>query len=483
MSTQQAVYTKPDAPDRRSPFKSKAALSWSVLAGDLAVVLAFSLGGDWLRSAAWRGTPAQLSDWAATVLAAFAAYQILGYGEGPRVGRRRGVLRVALIWTVAFLAVAPVAYALAGDVPRASAGLAGWYLPSLFGLLVWRTLVAEALRSPRVEQLFAERIALVVDDAAARVPEWLRRIQTAAGGRARVVALTAPGYDAAVPDVTRAETITDLVLRCAECEVERIVVVAPDTTARALFARLQPLRACAIDVDAIANGYDPDIHQWPAVSFAGMPAVRVVKRPLTDVQVAIKRAEDIALASLAILFLAPALLAIAAAVKLSSPGPIIFRQHRHGFNHARFRVWKFRSMYVGAPPPAKTDLGAVAQATRDDPRVTRVGRFLRRTSLDELPQLFNVLLGDMSMVGPRPHAVEHNEFYGRLIENYMGRHRMKPGITGWAQVHGWRGETADIEKMKARVDYDLWYVDNWSPLLDLKILLMTFSVLWHPNAY
>jgi putative colanic acid biosynthesis UDP-glucose lipid carrier transferase len=172
------------------------------------------------------------------------------------------------------------------------------------------------------------------------------------------------------------------------------------------------------------------------------------------------------------------MLFIALAVKLSSPGPVLFRQHRYGIDGKHILVWKFRTMTVCQ------DEGAVPQATRCDPRVTRVGAFLRKTSLDELPQFFNVLRGDMSVVGPRPHAVAHNEEYRKRVFGYMLRHAVKPGITGWAQINGFRGEIESTEMMSKRVDHDIWYIQNWSLRLDLRIILITiFRVLNDPRAY
>jgi exopolysaccharide biosynthesis polyprenyl glycosylphosphotransferase len=186
----------------------------------------------------------------------------------------------------------------------------------------------------------------------------------------------------------------------------------------------------------------------------------------------------LALSLVVLTIAAPAMLLIAIAIRLDSPGPALYRQQRFGFNGNRFAVLKFRTMVASAGDQAP------AQARRGDPRVTRVGGLLRRTSLDELPQLLNVLRGDMSLVGPRPHAVSHNEYYAGLIDGYLARHRVKPGITGWAQVNGLRGETDTLEKMERRVEHDLHYIDNWSLLLDLEILVRTIFVGFvHRNAY
>jgi exopolysaccharide biosynthesis polyprenyl glycosylphosphotransferase len=180
--------------------------------------------------------------------------------------------------------------------------------------------------------------------------------------------------------------------------------------------------------------------------------------------------------------LAPVMLGVALAVRLTSPGPVLFRQKRYGFNNELIEVYKFRSMYVN-----QSDAGAAKLVTRDDPRVTPVGRFIRRTSLDELPQLFNVIKGELSLVGPRPHALQAkaaNTLYDQVVDGYFARHKVKPGITGWAQVNGWRGETDTSDKIQKRVEHDLHYIENWSILLDIKIMLATpVSLFRTKNAY
>jgi putative colanic acid biosynthesis UDP-glucose lipid carrier transferase len=198
---------------------------------------------------------------------------------------------------------------------------------------------------------------------------------------------------------------------------------------------------------------------------------------LFDLQ--LKRSFDLLLAGTGLLLIAPLLLLIALAVKFSSPGPVLFCQERYGLDGKRFWVYKFRSMRVFEAG----DQPGLQQATRDDPRVTPVGAVLRRWSLDELPQLINVLKGDMSLVGPRPHSVEHNEYYRMHVSGYMQRHSFKPGITGLAQVEGWRGETATLASMASRIDADLRYQRNWSLNLDIKILIKTLLRLRSPNAY
>ncbi len=229
--------------------------------------------------------------------------------------------------------------------------------------------------------------------------------------------------------------------------------------------------------------YTPDVFgvsviQGRLQDMAGVPVVSLLESPFTGANDLVKRASDIALASIILLLISPLMLALAVGVKLSSPGPALFKQKRNGLDGEEIEVYKFRSM-------TGQDAGdVVKQATRGDPRITRFGAFIRKTSLDELPQLINVLQGRMSIVGPRPHAVAHNEQYRKIIQAYMVRHKVRPGITGWAQVNGHRGETDTLDKMAARVEYDLEYLRNWSLGLDLKIIARTVRlVLFDRNAY
>lgn len=210
----------------------------------------------------------------------------------------------------------------------------------------------------------------------------------------------------------------------------------------------------------------------------GVPVVGICETPFTGTNELVKRVSDIVLAGIILVLISPILLALAIGVKMSSPGPIIFKQRRNGLDGEEIIVYKFRSMRTQDNGPV------VKQATKGDPRITPFGAFIRKTSLDELPQFINVLQGRMSIVGPRPHAVAHNEEYRRLIKAYMVRHKVKPGITGWAQVHGLRGETETIDKMQARVEYDLEYLRNWSLALDLQIIIRTVLVMvFDRNAY
>ncbi|TDN70728.1 undecaprenyl-phosphate glucose phosphotransferase [Paraburkholderia sp. BL10I2N1] len=215
------------------------------------------------------------------------------------------------------------------------------------------------------------------------------------------------------------------------------------------------------------------------VDLIGSPAINLMASPMTPYALMQKALFDRLFAVVMLLSLAPLMLLIAVAVKATSKGPVLFTQRRKGVDGRVFRIYKFRSMRLHAEQP-----GVICQATRGDPRVTRLGAFLRRTSLDELPQFFNVLRGDMSVVGPRPHAIEHDDEYRAIVDGYIHRYRIKPGITGWAQINGFRGETDEIEKMRGRVEHDLYYLRNWSFGLDMRIVLATVAKgMSHRNAY
>jgi putative colanic acid biosynthesis UDP-glucose lipid carrier transferase len=221
-----------------------------------------------------------------------------------------------------------------------------------------------------------------------------------------------------------------------------------------------------------------DLIQARVETIGGMPVVAVCESPFFGPEAFVKRFSDIVLAVIAIALTTPIMLGVAIAVATTSPGPILFRQRRYGLDGREIEVWKFRSMRT------QDDGAVIRQATREDARITNVGRWIRKTSLDELPQFFNVLQGRMSVVGPRPHAVAHNEMFRSLIKGYMVRHKVKPGITGWAQVNGARGETATVDAMSRRIDLDLAYLRNWSLNLDLQILWGTVRLMVRdPNAY
>jgi putative colanic acid biosynthesis UDP-glucose lipid carrier transferase len=231
---------------------------------------------------------------------------------------------------------------------------------------------------------------------------------------------------------------------------------------------MHELRHSACTVRFVPNLHAFNLINHSITEIAGLSVLNLSVGPMEGANRVIKAVEDRILSLLILVLISPLLLLIWVTVRVTSPGPALFKQRRYGWDGKEITVYKFRTMVM------HEETGElVTQATRHDPRVTRVGRFLRRTSLDELPQFYNVLQGRMSIVGPRPHAISHNELYKELIQDYMQRHKVKPGITGWAQVNGWRGETDTLEKMKKRVEYDMYYIQNWSLWFDLKIIILT----------
>ncbi|RZT04584.1 putative colanic acid biosysnthesis UDP-glucose lipid carrier transferase [Duganella sp. CF402] len=263
-----------------------------------------------------------------------------------------------------------------------------------------------------------------------------------------------------------------------EHQIKLIFISQPISAQPRIRKLLDELDDTTASVYFLPDIYVFDLMQARFSNVGGMPVIAIRETPFTGVNSLVKRLSDIVLASLIMLMISPIMLGVAAAVKLTSPGPAIFRQRRYGLYGEEIIVYKFRSMTVAE------DGAKVVQATKNDQRVTRVGAFLRKSSLDELPQFINVLQGRMSIVGPRPHAVAHNEQYRKLIKGYMLRHKVKPGITGWAQVHGLRGETETLDKMEARISYDLDYLRKWSLWLDIWIILMTIKVvLKRDNAF
>jgi Undecaprenyl-phosphate glucose phosphotransferase len=280
------------------------------------------------------------------------------------------------------------------------------------------------------------------------------------------------------PTVCQLPTIYELL--CRGC-VDEVVIAIPPSASQRILELSRRFHPFAVSLRVLAPGGYENFRVLDSRLYGDIGTFRVMDKPLDEVAALVKRIEDVVIGSLCLLITLPLMLLIALAIKLDSPGPALFRQKRLGLNNVPFDLLKFRSMYVEQTDPLGHQLTQV-----EDTRITRVGRFLRITSMDELPQLINVVKGEMSLVGPRPHALAANAAgvaYARAISDYPIRHRVKPGITGWAQVNGWRGETRTIEQIRRRVEHDLYYIENWSLGLDLLILGRTvFAVLSRVNA-
>lgn len=276
--------------------------------------------------------------------------------------------------------------------------------------------------------------------------------------------------------------LADLIGHIRRGEIDQVIVALPWSAEK----RLQEVVA-ELAITPVRIRLAPDLatfafSQRPVVLLGDLPVMTLFERPISGFDQIVKRIEDVVVTTLGLIFVLPIFAIVALAIKLDSPGPVFFRQDREGFNNQRFRIWKFRSMRAD-----RCEGDGITQARKDDDRITRVGRFLRRTSIDELPQLFNVLTGEMSLVGPRPHAPSTkagDRVFSDVVSHYAARHKVKPGMTGWAQVHGWRGETDTEEKLLKRLEHDLYYIENWSVLLDLYILARTVVTLaFQKTAY
>jgi putative colanic acid biosynthesis UDP-glucose lipid carrier transferase len=272
--------------------------------------------------------------------------------------------------------------------------------------------------------------------------------------------------------------LTNVIPYIHKHNVEMIFISLPMSSQPRIQKLMDELPDTTTSIYFLPDIYIFDLMQARFDYVGDIPVVAMNESPFVGIDGVVKNASDFILALVILILLLPFMLCIALAVKVTSPGPIIFKQRRYGLNGEEIVVYKFRSMTVAEDGPN------VVQAKKNDQRFTKIGAFLRRTSLDELPQFINVLQGRMSIVGPRPHAVAHNELYRKLIKGYMLRHKAKPGITGWAQVNGWRGETEELDKMKGRIEHDLYYLQNWSIWLDLWIILRTiWTVIRKDNAH
>lgn len=415
----------------------------------------------------------------ATVLALLIMVS-LRRGSDPLAGTLPAQLVAVLrCWSLAIasLLVAAWLFRKTDDIARLWG--TAWFVLGLVGFAAVRLAAAERLASWRRRGRLSRIVAIVDLDGAGRA--LARRLQGVPGGEMRLLGVFVP--TSADGSGAPASSISDLIALSQLFRIDDVLVTTswPGTSAlpevlRRLVAMPTTVRLCPVLPDGL-----PPTAVGGTELVLGNPTLVVSRRPLPGWHVVAKRIEDLVIGSLALAALSPVMLAVAALVRLDSPGPALFRQQRLGFNNKPITVFKFRSMTYR--PQDEQGGGAVAQARRHDPRVTRVGRLLRRSSLDELPQLFNVLRGEMSLVGPRPHAIAHNMQYAALIDDYLARHRVQPGITGWAQVNGLRGETDTLDKMQKRVEFDLAYIERWSLLFDLRIIVQTALGVFFHKAY
>ncbi|MGA9599789.1 MAG: undecaprenyl-phosphate glucose phosphotransferase [Methylocystis sp.] len=363
------------------------------------------------------------------------------------------------------------------------AELLAWYFAALSCCAITRVVVASFIERWTREGRLARRAVVVGGDVA----ELLQQLDRTPSGSIQILGLFDDRDNGrsttSVADHPRLGRFDNLVEFCRSQRVDLLIVALPFSAEDRLLHLLKKLWVLPIDVRIAALGCRLKLRARAYSYIGDVPFLPVFDKPMSDWSVAAKNIQDRLIAGVLLVLLSPLLGLIALAVKLDSRGPALFKQIRHGFNNEPIEVYKFRSMYLD-----QTDALGLKLTTRDDPRVTRVGRFIRRTSLDELPQLFNVAIkGNLALVGPRPHAPQckaADRLYEEVVDGYFARHRVKPGITGWAQVKGWRGETDTVEKLEQRVAHDLYYIENWSMVFDLRILAMTpFALIGAKNAY
>ena len=427
---------------------------------------------------------------------AFQVFHFVGLYKFSLLDRLGGqVVKLATGWLIVGLSLIALIFftKTAEDFSRFWA--ATWLLSAFLCLVLLRVALWYRLRSWRRQGKLVRNVAIIgAGEYGARLLDHLHANMAAAS--INVVGV----FDDRQSRITDAEVgghpirgdTDDLVEICRKENVDVVIIALPWSAETRLVTIMDKIRQVPVDLQLAPEPVGFHLSDRQFTVLAGLPMLTVFERPLSGWNYFVKMIEDRLLATIILILISPLLLLIAIAIKLDSPGPVLFRQQRYGFNNNIISVWKFRTMYHRTGDDAGQNGGAgagaapevVKQAARSDPRVTRLGHYLRATSLDELPQFFNVLQGAMSIVGPRPHAVAHNTQFAQSVAEYYARHRVKPGITGWAQIHGYRGETDTKDKLENRVKYDLYYIDNWSLLLDLKIILMTIFVGFiNENAY
>ncbi|MDH3581644.1 MAG: undecaprenyl-phosphate glucose phosphotransferase [Hyphomicrobiales bacterium] len=396
----------------------------------------------------------------------------------------RQLPRIILAWTLVFAFLTAIAFFLKLGIEYSRIWVASWYLIGIAVLIGFRTLLASTVRQWASEGRLNRRAVIVGGGTAAE--ELISALEASGDTDIRIYGIFDDRNDARInkriSGYPKLGNIDELIEFGRKMRLDLLIVSLPITAENRLLQLLKKL--WVLPVDICLSAHTSKLRFRPrAYSYIGnVPFVDVQDKPITDWDYVLKWIFDKVVATLILIAALPVMILVALAIKLDSAGPVFFKQKRYGFNNELIEVFKFRSMQAD-----KSDQDAARLVTKNDSRVTAVGRFIRKTSLDELPQLFNVLKGELSLVGPRPHAMQAkaaNALYDEVVDSYFARHRVKPGITGWAQISGWRGETDTEDKIQRRVEHDLFYIENWSIWFDLYILIRTpFSLLNTQNAY
>jgi Undecaprenyl-phosphate glucose phosphotransferase len=400
-------------------------------------------------------------------------------------GHEKQYMRLASAWSVVFLiAVATSYFTRAGD-EDSRAWLGSYYVVGLFTLIAFRRALFLVVRRWTREGRLDRRTVVV--GAGGSGEQLVAELAAQRDSDVRVIGVFDDRGDerssATCSGVPKLGTVDDLVEFARHTRIDLVIFSLPVSAEGRILQMLKKLWVLPVDIRLAAHNNKLRFRPRSYSYIGHVPVLDIFDRPIADWDIVMKWLFDKIIGLLALIALSPIMLLIALAIKLDSKGPIFFKQRRFGFNNKLVEIWKFRSLYV-----EQSDVTATRLVMKNDPRVTRIGRFIRKTSLDELPQLFNVVFfGTLSLVGPRPHAIhakaaEH--LYDEAVDGYFARHRVKPGITGWAQINGWRGETDSREKILRRVEHDLYYIENWSILFDFYIVARTpFALIRGEGAY
>ncbi|WP_269385666.1 undecaprenyl-phosphate glucose phosphotransferase [Hoeflea alexandrii] len=413
---------------------------------------------------------------------------LIQIADGYQVPALRSALRtlprVLSAWSIAFAIIALLAFFMQYGLVFSRFWFAAWYISGAIALVVLRNVVSFGIRRWARNGIMERRAVIVGGGDIAKA--LIRSIEQDADNDIRICGFfddrdekRSPPIIAGYPKLGNIDALVEF---ARMARIDMLIIAMPLHAESRVLELLKKLWILPLDIRLAAHANKLRFRPR-AYSYVGaVPMLDIFDRPITDWDSVAKRAFDIFFSLLAIALLWPVMVGTAIAIKLDSKGPVLFKQKRHGFNNEVIEVLKFRSMYTEQCDPT-----ARAAVTKGDPRVTKVGRFIRKSSIDELPQFFNVLRGELSLVGPRPHAVvaaAHDRLFAEVVDGYFARHRVKPGVTGWAQINGWRGEIDNDEKIKQRTACDLYYIENWSLLFDLKILFLTpLKLLNTENAY
>jgi Undecaprenyl-phosphate glucose phosphotransferase len=451
-----------------------------VMLGDGLLIVGSGIGCEVGYNFLTQSTPARTDAYAAvSLLVAFNFCLLImvqrGYELKSITNLRRRLGMTLATWAGVFAALLAISFVMKVSDAFSRGTTISFYLVGLAMLLTWdayalrwtsRALRAGAFANSRVV-VIAERGLWASSSAMAELSRHGYRV---------IRVLEIDPNELASPLMK--PRLDDLIVFARENSVEHVLLLMNWSRQREIDVILDRLRILPIPVRLVPDANVARFLKYPRIDDGDTWTAELRRAPLSWEERAAKRVLDVVGSLLAFLLLGPIMLLAAVAVKCTSAGPVFFRQTRNGFNGRAFRILKFRTMRVLEDGPT------IVQATRNDPRVTAVGKWLRKTSIDELPQLFNVLKGEMSLIGPRPHAAAHNSEYERIIGNYAFRHHVKPGISGWAQINGCRGETGTVELMQKRVELDLWYINNYNLWLDIRIILRTLYIsAWTTNAY